>query len=1102
VRPRLARVARPLAFCVLLLGGLSFAALAQADDRVRHLMRWADVRGDTVVFTYEDDLWLAPTAGGTARRLTRHEGAERYAKVSPDGSRIAFTGQYDGGADVYVMDVTGGTPRRLTWYPAVDRVLGWTPDGDILFRSSRRYPFRGEELYRVRPDGGTPVRLPVDRAGLASLSPDGRRIAYNRISREDRTWKRYEGGMAQDIWVGSLDEREYRPVTEWEGTDSYPMWHGEAIYFTSDRSHGTLNLFRYHLGDGTTTALTDSRDYDVKYPSLGDGRIVYQQAERLHLLDVATGESRPLEIVIPTDRTRTRTEWVGVSEHTGRFAPSPSGARLLLEARGEILTLPVDEGEPAAVTSSSGSREKSPAWSPDGAHIAFISDRTGEEELYLVDQRGRDDWRQLTRGGAGLLLPPTWSPDSRYLLYSDKRMRLNLLDVESGDAQVIAQGELDDAWERWGIQDYVFSPDSRFIAYTKMEPPVHESIFLYDIEQGSTERLTDRWHTDWSPSFDPDGRYLYFLSQRSLDPIMGRVDQNHVFLDVTRPYMILLRDEPSPFLPEEGLEPTGDGGNDGEESAAADDEPRTVIDRAGLERRLLAVPGVAPGNYFRLEAVPGGFLYLERTDPEFLKYQEVGDTTPGRLDLWRYAIDEQSATKLLAGVNNYHLTPDGTHLAYRAGDTFGVIASAQPAEVGQGQVDVAGMRIKVDRQAEYRQIFDEAWRVQRDWFYDAGLHGVDWARIGDKYRRFLPDVGDRSDLNYLIGEMIAELNAGHTYVFGGDRPDPVPDVPVGLLGADLVPDRQAGYHRIERIVSGPNWRESERSPLLAPGCDVAEGDWLMAIDGEPATADRNVYGLLENKADGVVIISFAKRPSPAEARTCRLKPLRSERPLRYRAWVEERRRRVEQASDGRLGYIHLPDMMQRGLIEFARGFYPQYDRQGLVIDVRYNGGGFVGDMIIDRLERRVWSMTQPREGQALRNPERAFHGPMAVLINQDTGSNGEYFARAIQIKQMAPLIGTRTWGGAVGIEPHQDLVDRGLTTPPQFGLFSLEGEWLIEGRGVEPDIPVRNMPGDVLAGEDAQLERAIDLLLEQITSEPAPLPQEPPPYPDKSKPRG
>lgn len=1080
---------------------LSICGLANAQS---HLMRQADVYGDRIVFTYEGDLWLVPAEGGDARRITNDPGIESSAKFSPDGTHIAFTAQYDGGRDVYVMDARGGVPVRLTYHPGNDGVLGWFPDGrHVLFRSNRDYPFRGQEVYKASIDGGMPERLPVDRAGLASISPDGERIAYNRITREQSSWKRHQGGTAQEIWVGSLDEGDFRPVTGWVGTDNYPMWADDAIYFTSDRKYGTLNIYRYDLASGAIEAITSYADYDVKYPSLSAARdtIIYQYGETLHVLKLRTGDVRSVPVTIPTDRVRMRPELVSVSPRTGSFSLSPTGKRMLLEARGEIINVPVEDGEPINLTATSGSREKNAAWSPDGRWIAFISDKTGEEEVHLVDQKAQKPWKQLTTGGKGFRMQPVWSPDSKWLVFSDKFLRLNLVSAESGKLTTIDQSDYDDGWERWGIQDYAWSPDSKWIAYTKLEKSGYESIFVYSLSDKTSHRITSEMTQDWSPSFDPSGQYLYFLSNRTFSPTMGFVDQNHVYLDMARPYLVLLAaDAKHPFAPEDSEEEIATAEEDekaDEEDAEQKDEP-TRIDLENIERRIIVADGVDAGNYFRLEATDEGFFYLSRTGRQFSKYQTVTDHTGGSLDLYHYDIEERETSQIIDGIANYHLSSDGEKLVYRSGSTYGVVEAGSEASVGDGTVDLGSIRIKVDRGAEFLQMFNEAWRIQRDWFYDPNMHGLDWKATGDKYRAFVADCGNRSDLTYLIKEMIGELNVGHSYSWGGDVAGGARRVPTGLLGVEFSSGASDRYYRIARIIPGTPGNPRERSPLDEPGCPIKAGDYLIAIDGDQITTSDNIYRCLQNKSDSIVTLTYNDKPKADGAKRWRVRTLASENAIRYREWVNQNRARVEKASGGQIGYVHIPDMGSRGLIEFAKVFFPHHYRKGFVLDVRNNGGGFTADMMVDRIERKIWGITQPREGKFLRDPERCFHGHLAVVINEDTASCGEFFATAVQLKDLAVVIGVRTWGGAFGIEPHQNLVDGGTVTPPQFGLYGLERTWLIEGTGVVPDIEVQNWPGDVLEGEDPQLATAVEYLQGRIAQDPKDIPPYPE-FPDKSK---
>jgi tricorn protease len=1084
---------------------------ATADEG--HLMRYANIHGDWIVFTYEDDLWLVPQDGGLAHRITSDPGVEAYAHFSPDGKTLAFTASYDGEPNVYLMDAEGGVPKRLTFASPFDKVLQWYPDGKhILFRSRRAYPIRAEELYSIDVDGGMPQRIPIDRGGLAALNQDATKLAYNRISRENATWKRYKGGEAQEIWLADFNTGKISALTDYKGTDNYPMWYQGKVYFTSDRSAGTLNLFSKDPATGAVEQLTSYDDYDVKYPSMGDGRIIFQYKESLHVLDLSTKKVRKVDVQIPSDRVSMRPEWVKIAPRTGSFGLSPDGEHLLLEDRGDIAVFPVEDSDevPFVASPGSASREKDASWSPDGKHLAWVSDATGEEEIWLADAQGNGKPHQLTHREKGFMLPPKWSPDSRYLLYSDKFMDLVLVDAKSGNSVLVDHSDYDDAWERWGIQDYVFSPDSQWIAYTKQQSNMNESIFLYNIDSKKITRLTDTMTTAWSPSFDPGGDYLYFLSKRSFEPVMGFQDQNHVFLDMTRPYLVLLRnDQVSPYRDGDEDEASSamdgsKGKKDSKKGKSEEGGKATRIDLDGIQHRVLAAEGVDRGNYFRLTATKDGFVFLKKTELEFLKYQNINDRTTDRVDLYGYDLKDAEAQELMSGIQNFHLSADNEKLVYRAGTKYGVVDAGKPAKSGDGVVDLSALSLRVVRAKEYKQIFDEAWRIERDWFYDPGMHGVDWDAMRVKYGQFVPYCGTRGDLNYLIGEMIAELNIGHTYVWGGDQGDRGDRVGVGMLGCDFDVPKGAKHPRISHIIPGVTWDESQRSPLNEPGCPIREGDYLVSIDGQQVNAGDNVYSYLVNRARKWVVLGYSHNADGSDVKQWRMKTLGNEWAIRYREWVENNRAKVDEWSGGTIGYVHLPDMMTSGLIEFARYWYPQTERKAFIIDDRYNSGGFVGDMIIDRLERKLWGVTAPREGKVSPdNPERAFYGPMVVLINEDTGSNGEFFSRAIQIDKLAPIMGMRTWGGAIGIEPHQDVVDGGTVTPPQFGLYGLSGEWLIEGVGVVPDIEVQNMPADVVAGKDTQLHRAVDYLSKELKDNPNKWVIPPKPaFPDKSKPSG
>lgn len=1067
-----------------------------------HLMRFADVRGDVVVFTYEGDIWKGSIRGGEAYRITSDKGEERYAKISPDGKWIAFTAEYDGGVDVYLMPISGGEPKRLTYHLSADLVLGWTPDSEnVLFRTRREYPMRGEQIYTVSINGGNEKKLPVDRGGLASISPDGKYIAYCRLSGENATWKRHEGGDAQEIWMGSLETKDYQVIAPWRGIDNYPMWWKNGIYFLSDREKGTMNIFRYDVQTKEVKAITHFDDFDIKYPSLGDGKIIFNYKEKLYILNLDNETIVPLTIKVVSDRVKVREDYVDPAENTGAFGLSPDGKTFLLESRGEILLIPAEKekGLPKNLTNTSGIREKNPAFSPDGKWIAFISDKTGEEEIYLIDSKGEKEPKQLTSGNKGYRMNLVWSPDSKYILFHDKYMKLNLLDVSTGKLDVVDKGEFDDGWERWGIQDYVFSPDSKWIAYTKKMENTNEAIFLYSLTEKKSYPVTTDLYQNFSPSFDPKGKYLYFLSNRSFEPIMGVVDQEHIFIDMTMPYVAVLEPgDESPFAPK-----FEEKGEQKEEKAESKDKsktspaPQSKIDPRGIMERTFAVENVERGMYFRLEATEDGFLMLKGEEPLFENcYTVVTDKTSDNYNLVAYNLKDKKISDGIKGINNYHLSSDRKKIVYKAGKKFGIIDANGKGNVGDGAIDFSSAKFKINFKEEFTQIFNEAYRIERDWFYDKNLHGVDFEGLKNKLLEYIPECGTRSDLNYLIGELIAELNIGHTYVWGGDLRVDSKKVPVVLLGVDLNFDEI--YPKITKI-----YKPEEVDPQIKSsfyGTFVKEGFYIISVDGREAKKDVNFYALLENR-NKIVELLVNDKPQKDGARKILVNPIRNEMALRYRVWVDENRAKVARMSNGKIGYVHIPDMGEEGLKEFGRTYYSQLDKPAIIIDDRYNAGGFTGDMLINRLEKKVWAATQPREGKPSLNPEKGCYAHLALLINEDTGSCGEFYATAFKIKKLGKVFGMRTWGGAMGIEAHQDLVDGGTVTPPQYGLYSLDRKWLIEGRGVDPDVEIQNMPKDVLEGKDAQLETVVNYLLEEIKKDPKEIPP-PPPYPNKARPRG
>ncbi|MEW6368319.1 MAG: S41 family peptidase [Acidobacteriota bacterium] len=1083
------------------------AALTAAEAR---LLRFPDVSRDSVAFVYAGDLWIAPLdpsgQAAQARQLTADPGLEWFPKFSPDGKWIAFTGEYDGNRDVYVMPATGGEPRRLTWWTDAgapsermgpnNEVIDWTPDGkSILFRSRHQSmdSWVGR-LYTVSVDGGSPKPLPMTEGGLASYSPDGKKVAYNRIFRDFRTWKRYRGGMTQDIWIYDLDANTAERLTDNETTHHFPMWIGDKVYYAGDRDN-TENLFSIDVRSKQVRKHTSFTDFDVKWPSLGPDRIVFENGGYLYLLELATEKLTKLAIEADSDRRWSRSEFVDASENITGFALSPDAKRALFAARGDIFTVPAEKGNSRNLTNSSGSRERGGVWSPDAKYVAYVSDASGEDEIYIVAQDGKAPAQRLTSDGHCYRFNPVWSPDSKKIAFADKDLKLWYLDVATK-----TQTQVDKA-EAWEITQYAWSPDSQWLAYRKPSRNQFGSIMLYSLAQKKIFAVTSDATDSSEPVFDPEGRYLYFLSNRDFNAILAPWEGNYLYTKMTRPYAVTLQaDAPSPFEPQsdeakaapETPAKTSKDGKDGAAESkqhAKKEEPvkPMKIDTSAIESRVVPFP-VEPGNYFGLTAAADRLVFMEGQD----NYLTGGPKGPS-VSLHLFDMDKRKDAVLLTGIDNYDLAAGGEKLIYKSEKKYGIVDAkvGTTAKVGDGALSLAGMQVKLDRRAEFRQMFDDAWRQERDFFYAANMHGYDWKALHDRYAQLLPYVSHRSDLSYLIGEMIAELNCSHSYVGGGDAPKPK-KVSIGNLGIDWELDAASGRYRIARILEGQSWIPSRRSPLIDPGLNIAPGSYVLAIDGQDLRAPAVPESLLENAAGRTVTLRVNTRPATESARDVVVTPLDNEGDLRYVDWVLANRRKVDQATGGRVGYIHIPDMGGDGLNEFARTFYAQIRKEGLIVDVRYNGGGFVSEMIIERLRRVLAGMGTARNAAETTYPASVFTGPMVCLINQYSASDGDIFPYYFKKYGLGPLIGMRTWGGVVGIRGYSPLVDGGYVTRPEFGNYDLEGKWNIENHGVDPDIEVDNRPDLVARGQDPQLEKAIAVVLEKMKEKPAALPPRPP----------
>ncbi|MFO7914185.1 MAG: PDZ domain-containing protein [Candidatus Krumholzibacteriales bacterium] len=1062
---------------------ISAAPLAASEES--RLMRYPDIHGDRIVFTYGGDIWTVPSKGGMARRLTSDVGGEAFAKFSPDGETIAFSASYDGNPDIYIIPARGGTPKRLTYHPLGDMMLDWHPSGDfILMRSARKSKTnpgpRYNRLFTVSRDGGYPEVLPLFEGELTSYSPDGNKIAYNRISREFRTWKRYRGGMAQDIWIYDLKNNKSEKLTEFGGTDAFPMWHGNSVYFISDRED-IMNIYKIDLGTREIVKVTDHDRYDVKFPSLGGDAIVYENGGYLYVLDLNTGKTAKITVNIPAELNQKRPHYVDAGRLIRSFGISAAGKRAAFGARGDIFTVPAEKGEIRNLTASSGSRDRSPAFSPNGKWVAYFSDRDGEYEIYLQKPDGSGEAKRLTRGVKNYPFDLLWSPDSRKLLYHDQTFSLYCVDAEDGRITRIAQDD-------WGdITDYAWSPRSDWVTYIKRGDNGYGSVYVYSVKSGKSTRITDDFYRDFDPVFSADGKYIFFLSDRMLNFKLGGTNEFNFLFDMNTNLcaVSLQKDVPSLLAPEsDEVEVKEEEDKDGKEEDGdkkEEEEKGLEIDFDGIDSRIVALP-VGTGNFAGLVPLEQKVLFAEFSVPL------VGTKGKASAALKYYDIKEREVKTVIAGISGYDISADGKKVLYSAmGGKYGIIDIQPGKNVGDGSIKTA-LETKICPSREWEQMFNEAWRMERDFFYVENMHGVDWKDIKKKYELFLPYLTSRNDLNYVIGEMIAELNVGHAYVGGGDRPRGE-RIGVGLLGADFEVDKDR--YRFARIYEGRNWDDRYLAPLVQPGIDVNEGDYLIAVNGREVKYPENVYSFFENLAGKQVQIRVADNPGGEDAREFAVVPTSSDLFLRYHNWVESNRRKVLEKSDGRIGYFHVPNTNVWGLQEFARGYYPQAHKDGIIVDERYNSGGWIPTIFVERLGRKVTSMWAQRYGKPGKFPRSASEGHLAMLINQYSGSGGDAFPYYFRQAGLGPLIGKRTWGGLVGMNRNLPLMDGGMVTVPTIGFYEMSGEWGIENIGVYPDIEVEILPEEGARGEDPQLDRAIRYLLDKIREDKPELPETP-----------
>lgn len=1095
----------PLMLFTVVLFMLSTATRVSAEET--RLLRFPATNGEQLVFTYAGNLYTVSLEGGIARQLTSHNGFKMFPRFSADGTVLAFTGQYDGNTEVYTMPSYGGEPQRITLTPTLGRddvgdrmgpnniVMGWHPVEDkVLYRSRKRSfnAFQGQ-LYLAGHEGDLSEQVPLPRGGFASYNGDGTQLAYNRIFREFRTWKMYRGGMADDIWIHDFQTRQTRNLTNSDSQDIIPMWYGDRIYFASDRDENKrMNLWVHDLQSGQERQLTFFDEFDIKFPSLGAGIVVFENGGFIYRFDTETEQVQRVNVQVPGDHVHVRGGLVQVNNLIQHQGLSPDGNRALFGARGDLFTVPAESGITRNITRSNGVHDRNPAWSPDGRHIAYISDVTGENELWMRAQDGSGEPVQLTDGADTYYYSLMWSPDSRYLLWSDKKLRLRFVDVETREVTLV------DTAEYWEITSYTWSTDSRWIAYTRPETEGMSRIWFYSLESGEAFPVTDKWYASGSPVFSECGRYLYFTSSRDFNPIYSLTEWNHAYRDMSRVYLLALAAEtPSPFHPKndevtlQGDEQSGEGvgrgqsseGNSAEHSGGADSSENSisadhvVVDRQGIIDRIVQLP-VQPSSYYGLGAASGRVYYMRN------------GSSDSRPHLFMYDLEGRSETQLGA-INGYMLSADRKKMLISRQGRYAIVDLPSRALDVSEYLTLDHMRVDLDRRAEWMQIFEESWRQMRDFLYADNLHGVDWQAVRERYRPLAAAARHRLDLTYVIGEMIGELNVGHAYVGGGDVPR-ADRQPVGMLGAELS-RVSTGAYRIDRILRGQNWQTGRRSPLTEIGVSVPEGAYITAVNGLPVAEMANIRQAFVGLVDEPVVLSVSEEPEGGSEREVLVRPIGDEADLYYYNWVQRNIETVNEATDGRVGYIHIPDMGPGGLNEFVKHFYPQLRKQALIIDVRGNGGGNVSPMIIERLRREIAMVSAPRNVVPRPNPEHMLLGPMVTLLDEHSASDGDIFPYRFRQHNLGPLIGMRSWGGVIGIRGSLPFVDGGTLNRPEYGLYDIEGnEWIIEGVGVEPDIVVDNDPAREFDGVDDQLNRGIEEILHLLETQGRELAPRPP----------
>ncbi len=1108
------------AFIFLTIIVISLSIFAQ--NSAPTLFRQPTISKTDIVFSYAGDLWTVGRSGGDAKRLTTGIGIETNPYFSPDGNSIAFTGEYDGNTDVYVIPANGGVPKRLTYHPALDEVSGWSADGkSVMFASTRNSSSNYSRLYTMPVDGGgLPNEIPLPMANRGWLSPDGNYIAYEPLSQWQEDWKHYKGGQTQPIWIAKLSDSTVEKVPRENSNDKCPMWLGDKVYFLSDRNGGAVSLFSFDTKSKAVEQIVDNKGLDIKYASAGAGAIVYEQFGTIYTLDAGSKNPKKVNIRVAGDFPGIRPRFEKVGNRITNAAISPNGIRAVFEARGEIISAPADKGDARNLTNTTSVMERDPAWSPDGKYIAYFSDESGEYTLHLRDQTGMGDVKKfaLGDGKTGFYSSPVWSPDSKKIAYNDNHVNLWYLDIETGknvkvDSNTFA--DLDDVLEP------AWSPDSRWITYVKQLDNRLRSVYLYSLDNKKVNQITDGLGDARYTVFDKSGKYIFFTASTNIGQSISFADLSGIDRQTSRSvYAIVLRNDiPSPIAPESDEEkiqpekkdappvvmpsvtptpmpsptiaatPTETPAEKPAETPTPAPTPKkeieaTRIDLEGIDQRIISISQIPTRNYNALYAGKPGIIYVT----------EVPQSPSGAfgLTLSKFDLEKRKFEEVKSGIGSFRISANGEKMLYNQGAVWNLVSTMMPTRPGEGIVKTSDMEVAVDPRAEWKQMFDEVWRGERDFFYDPNLHGLDIEKAKKLYAPYLEVVAHRDDLNYLFREMLNQIVVGHMFISGGDQPR-TDSVSVGLLGADYKIENNR--YRFARVYNGENWNPQARAPLTAPSVNVKEGEYLIAVNGREVTAKDNVYSFFQNLAGKQTIIKVSANPDGKNAREVTVVPTGSETGLRNLAWIEDNRRTVDKLSGGKLGYVYIPNTSGGGYTSFNRYFFAQTNKQGAVIDERFNSGGLLADYVVEYLKRAQLAKIAFRDGKDWNVPAGAIYGPKAMLINELAGSGGDAMPWFFKKSNVGALIGKRTWGGLVRASGMPVLMDGGRVTAPNGAVYGLNGEWEVENVGVAPDIEVEYDPAIWRQGRDPQLEKAVEWLLSELQKNP-PKDYKRPDYPD------